>query len=156
MSQVQSRAIAEESVAVAGAEGVLGVVGRSPREIFWSRFRKDKVALVAAGFLIVLILAAALAPVISHSLIHHGPNQLFNNETNEIGLPKGPSGSFFFGEELPARQTGRPKLRYGDVATTRPSRTKQRYSATNATGSATSTGVSGSIPRGARMSRAAA
>ena len=79
------------------------IYGRSPWQIFWRRFRRDRVALAAAGFLILLALVAILAPVIS-AWVGHGPNQLFRETLNEIGLPvQAPSGEFFFGADISGR-----------------------------------------------------
>jgi peptide/nickel transport system permease protein len=80
------------------------VVGRSPWQIFWTRFRRDKAALVGAGIIVLFILIALFAPLISSKIIHHGPNDLFQNQmTNEIGLPKGPNGQFWFGADRNGR-----------------------------------------------------
>ena len=42
------------------------VVGRSPRQLFWARFKQDKAALVGLVVIILLILLALLAPVIAN------------------------------------------------------------------------------------------
>ncbi|MFN2544743.1 MAG: ABC transporter permease [Actinomycetota bacterium] len=112
MSQVVAEPTAPDAIAVAAGE----VVGRTPWQIFWGRFKKDKVAFVGAGFIILLGLVAILAPFIANHIIHHGPNQLLgspNSSTGEpavlpnvlspIGLPTGPSGKLWFG----ADQSGR-------------------------------------------------
>jgi hypothetical protein len=46
------------------------VVGRTPWQLFWVRFRRDKVALTALAFLILLILAAILAGPITRAVAH--------------------------------------------------------------------------------------
>jgi len=46
------------------------VVGRTPWQPLWVRFRRDKVALAAFAFLILLILAAALAGPITRAVAH--------------------------------------------------------------------------------------
>ena len=51
---------AQETGLVAGQQ----VTARSPLQLFWRRFRKDKVAMVAAGFVVLACLVAILAPVI--------------------------------------------------------------------------------------------
>jgi len=85
--------------AVPGAQ----VKGRSPWQLFWSRFRKDRVALVGLAFLALLVLIALTAPLIA-DLVGHDPNDRFQREmTDEFGLPKGPNGEFWFG----ADQVGR-------------------------------------------------
>jgi peptide/nickel transport system permease protein len=80
------------------------VAGRSPWQIFWSRFRKDRAALVGAVIIVIFFLLAVFAPLISHHLVHHGPNDLFQDQmTNELGLPKGPNGHFWFGADRNGR-----------------------------------------------------
>jgi peptide/nickel transport system permease protein len=55
-------------------------------------------------FLILLGLMAIFAGVISSSLVHHGPNDLFLREmTDSFGLPLGPNGKFWFGGDLAGR-----------------------------------------------------
>jgi len=92
----------DQALEAAGTPGV-SVVGRSPWEIFWDRFRQDRVAIAGSIFIICLIIVAVFAPVISRVLVHHGPNDLFDNMTNEIGLPKGPNQQFWFGADTVGR-----------------------------------------------------
>lgn len=102
MSQVVETA-AEPSVGAPVGEISAAVVGRSPWELFWRRFRKDRVAVVALGFLVLLALGAILSPVIA-KWVAHGPNQLFRENLDEIGLPTtGPSADFFFGVDTSGR-----------------------------------------------------
>jgi ABC-type dipeptide/oligopeptide/nickel transport system permease subunit len=102
MSQVASEPITQPEVGVPG-EPTGTVVGRSPGQLFWARFRQDKVALAGLAFIILLILLALLAPVISKYVAHHGPNQLSNN-TDAIGLPSiGPSKHYYFGVDTAGR-----------------------------------------------------
>ena len=80
-----------------------GVAGKSPRELFWSRFKQDRVALVGLGFIAALVLLALSAPLIA-KLVGHGPNELFQREmTDEFGLPRGPNEDFFFGADRAGR-----------------------------------------------------
>jgi len=83
------------------------IVGRSPWQLFWRRFRKDRVAIAGLVFLVLLILAALLAPVIAQHLVGHGPNELFIHEpvkmVNDFGLPLGPNGDFWFGADRAGR-----------------------------------------------------
>src|SRR5215218_2723908 len=85
-----------ESVDVAN---IPEVEGRSPRQLFWERFKQDKAAIASAVFIIVLVLVAIFAGVIAKYLAHgHGPNELFALEAqDEFGLPKGPNSQFYFG-----------------------------------------------------------
>lgn len=99
MATVQSEGLA--GLPPTGAVDVAPVVvGRSPWQLFWRRFRRDRVAFVGLAFIVLLVLASLLAPLIAHTVIGHGPNQLFRTEMlNEFGLPKGPNGDFFFGAD---------------------------------------------------------
>ena len=88
----------------AGVEVSAAVIGRSPWELFWRRFRKDKVALVGLGFIVLLIVLAITAPLIARFVVHHGPNEINQDLTNELGLPAvGPSGDYWFGVDTLGR-----------------------------------------------------
>jgi peptide/nickel transport system permease protein len=81
------------------------VVGRSPWQLFWLRFRRDRWAL-ASIVIIVLMLAGALAAPLIASWVGHPPNKPFIYQmTNEIGLPKGPNFAlkFYFGADTAGR-----------------------------------------------------
>jgi peptide/nickel transport system permease protein len=74
----------------AGGEPSQKVVGRSPWELFWRRFRQDKLALTGIVFIVVMIVVALSAPLIA-GLVGHEPNKTFIHEmTDEFGLPLGP------------------------------------------------------------------
>jgi peptide/nickel transport system permease protein len=79
-------------------EGEEQVAGKSPRELFWARFKKDKAALFGLGVIVLLVILAFAAPLIS-KLVGHGPNELFRDMTDEFGLPRGPNGDFWFGAD---------------------------------------------------------
>ncbi|MDX6598417.1 MAG: peptide/nickel transport system permease protein [Gaiellales bacterium] len=82
---------------------VATIQGRSPRQLFWMRFRQDKAALLGAGVIIILVLLAILAGVISN-LIGHGPNEVFQAQmSDDFGIPKGPNSSFWFGADASSR-----------------------------------------------------
>ena len=77
--------------------------GRTPRELFWSRFKQDRVAFVGLGFIATLIVLAICAPLIA-KLVGHGPNELFQREmTDEFGIPKGPNADFIMGADTAGR-----------------------------------------------------
>ncbi len=82
---------------------ISGVVGRSPWQLFWLRFKQDKAALLGLGFIVFLILLALTAPLISKYIVHHGPNELFRDQVSDIGIPKGPSKQFWFGADTVGR-----------------------------------------------------
>jgi ABC-type dipeptide/oligopeptide/nickel transport system permease subunit len=84
-------------------EGVETVQGRSPRQLFWARFKQDKAAFVGLAVIILLILLAVLAPVIA-GIVGHGKNELFGSTaTDQFGLPKGPSRDFLMGADTAGR-----------------------------------------------------
>jgi len=83
-------------------EGEAEVAGKSPRQLFWARFKKDKAAFFGLGVIILLVILAFTAPLIS-KLMGHGPNELFRDMTDEFGLPKGPNGDFLFGADKAGR-----------------------------------------------------
>jgi ABC-type dipeptide/oligopeptide/nickel transport system permease subunit len=73
------------------------VTARSPLQLFWRRFRKDKVALAAATFIVLLILVAIFAPVIRSVLGVPDPNAGNTAALDDFGLPSGPSSEHYFG-----------------------------------------------------------
>jgi peptide/nickel transport system permease protein len=87
-----------------GAPASGDIVGRSPQQLFWGRFLRDRFA-VAGLVIIALILALALlAPVIAEHVAHHGPNEIFLFEmTQSNGLPLGPNKAFWFGADNAGR-----------------------------------------------------
>jgi ABC-type dipeptide/oligopeptide/nickel transport system permease subunit len=71
--------------------------GQTPWQLFWRRFREDRVALVALGFIAFEILVAVLAPWIVRA-VAHPPNAQYPSALNPVyGTPTGPSRSFLFG-----------------------------------------------------------
>jgi ABC-type dipeptide/oligopeptide/nickel transport system permease subunit len=77
--------------------GAAEVLGRTPWQLFWLRFRRDPVALAALAFIVVLIGVAALAGPITRALAHP-PNAQFPNALDpRFGTPTGPSSTFLFG-----------------------------------------------------------
>ena len=80
------------------------VEGRTPWQLFWGRFRQDRVAFVGLGFIVLLIVIALTAPWISENIVGHGPNERFNETMlDEFGLPLGPNSEFWFGADRAGR-----------------------------------------------------
>jgi peptide/nickel transport system permease protein len=77
--------------------GEEGVTARSPLQLFWRRFRKDKVALVALAFIVALIVAAVLAGPITKLLGAPDPKVQDTKTLDDFGLPTGPSSDHLFG-----------------------------------------------------------
>jgi ABC-type dipeptide/oligopeptide/nickel transport system permease subunit len=73
------------------------IAARTPLQLFWSRLRRDRVALISLGFIIFLIVIAIAAPVIVELLGLPGPYTQNPNLTDSFGSPLGPSGAHPFG-----------------------------------------------------------
>jgi ABC-type dipeptide/oligopeptide/nickel transport system permease subunit len=67
------------------------IAARSPLQLFWRRLRQDRVALVSAGFIVVLILIAIFAPLIVKLVGAPGPNVSDPHAHDSFGDPAGPS-----------------------------------------------------------------
>ncbi len=105
MAQVTSEPVTGTPTPEPTAYGVeLAVVGRTPWQIFWQRFKRDRFAIVSLFVIAILILLAVFAGVIANHIAHHGPDELFLREmTDSFGLPKGPNGQFWFGVDTAGR-----------------------------------------------------
>jgi len=67
------------------------VKARGYWELVWIRFRRDRLALVSVGFIILLLLGAFIGAPIAAHLIGHGPDDIFANGVNPQTLtPVGP------------------------------------------------------------------
>jgi peptide/nickel transport system permease protein len=91
-----------EALPVAGAgleflEGEADVAAKSPLQLFWRRFRQDRVALAALGFIVFLIIIAIAAPLVVDVLGLPSPNTQNLNLTDAFGSPLGPSSAHPFG-----------------------------------------------------------
>lgn len=84
---IEAESAAEAGLEPAGAE----IEARSPWALFWRRFRKDRVALVSLGVIVVLIAAAIAAPLIIKLVGAPGPNVQNFGALSEFGTPTGPS-----------------------------------------------------------------
>jgi ABC-type dipeptide/oligopeptide/nickel transport system permease subunit len=82
-----------EAEAAAEAGFIPGeITARSPLELFWRRFRSDRVAVVSLGFVVLLILVAIFAPVVTAIVGAPGPNVENTKDLNQtFGTPTGPS-----------------------------------------------------------------
>ncbi|HET9104586.1 MAG TPA: ABC transporter permease [Solirubrobacteraceae bacterium] len=90
--------IVESEASVDSVELAAGdIAARSPLQLFWRRFRADKVAMVSAIFIVLLILVAILAPVVTSILGLPGPNVNDSNALDAFGSPAGPSSAHLFG-----------------------------------------------------------
>jgi peptide/nickel transport system permease protein len=73
------------------------VEARSPWQLFWRRFRSDRVAMVSLGFIILLIIVAFAAPLVIKLVGVSGPNQQNIGALDAFGQPTGPSSAHPFG-----------------------------------------------------------
>lgn len=78
-------------VAPLASESDLIIEGKSPRQLAWMRFRRDKVAVAAAVVVLFYLVMAVFAPVIC-SLLGISPYRLDRNSLNDYGLPAGSFG----------------------------------------------------------------
>ena len=88
------------------AAGVLdleAIQGKSPKRLFWERFRQDKAALVGAGVVFVLIVIAVIGGPVAAHVTGHGQNATYGNMTDAFGVPKGPNSQFYFGADSSGR-----------------------------------------------------
>ena len=67
------------------------VVARSPLQLFWRRFRRDRVAIGALAFIVLLILIAVTAPLLIKALDLQPLNSPNTEELDSFGSPTGPS-----------------------------------------------------------------
>lgn len=84
----------EESIA---EDGRPQVAARSPLQLFWRRLRRDRVSMVALGFIGLLLLVAIFAPLIVKLVGAAEPNVQSTEALDEFGLPSGPSAEHLFG-----------------------------------------------------------
>ncbi|ALV52019.1 ABC transporter permease [Streptomyces althioticus] len=90
------------------AKGEKQPEGRSPGQLMWQRFKRDRTGVVSACVVIFFFVVAALAPVIS-KLYGKDPYTLYSQEPeypfllDDFGMPSGDfggiSGDFWFGVE---------------------------------------------------------
>ena len=93
-----SDVLVEGDVAVQTVELAPGqITARSPTQLFWRRFRQDRIAMVSFGFIIFLIFVAIFAPLIVKVLGLPSPYAQNPNLTDAFGTPFGPSAAHPFG-----------------------------------------------------------
>jgi peptide/nickel transport system permease protein len=105
-AQAAETAKASKADGAAKAEPAAELVGRSPGQLMWRRFRRDRVGVISACVVIFFFLIGLFAPVIA-SLYGKDPyvwyGQIEPGLLNEYGYPIAPnggiSGEFWFGLE---------------------------------------------------------
>jgi peptide/nickel transport system permease protein len=92
-----TREAADQALEPIPDERAAEIAARSPLELFWRRLRDDKVALTAAAFIVLLVLAAILAPLIIKIVGTSGPTVQNPKALDSFGTPTGPNGSHILG-----------------------------------------------------------
>ena len=94
----------------AGGSPVLGedagqavIAARSPLQLFAKRLRRDRVAVGALGFIVLLVVLAAAAPLIIKLLGTPGPNVQNAGALDSFGTPTGPDGAHPLGVDTLGR-----------------------------------------------------
>jgi len=73
------------------------IAARSPLQLFWARFRRDRVAIASLGVIAFVIVIAIAAPLVIKIFGVPGPNVENPNLTDAFGSPLGPSSAHPFG-----------------------------------------------------------
>jgi peptide/nickel transport system permease protein len=87
----------DQMVVVEDAAAAQKITARSPMQLFWRRLRRDKVAMGALGFIVVLLIMAFAAPVIVELAGTPGPRVQSSTSLDLFGSPTGPSDAHPFG-----------------------------------------------------------
>jgi ABC-type dipeptide/oligopeptide/nickel transport system permease subunit len=90
------------------AEVVVGAAptehGKTPRQLFWERFRQDRWAVAGGIVVLVLIVLAIFGGPISQRVTGHEPNATYGDVMlDDFGIPKGPNSQFWFGADSAGR-----------------------------------------------------
>jgi peptide/nickel transport system permease protein len=82
----------------------LEVASRSAWQLFWARFKEDRVAVFGGMVIIVLVFLAFFGGPIAAQATGHSNTEIFPSRMlDDFGLPRGPNNDFWFG----ADETGR-------------------------------------------------
>ena len=88
---------ADEALTIEAAASEREIAARSPMQLFWRRLRKDKVAMVALGFVLLIVLTAIFAPLIVKIAGTPNPQTTNADLTDDFGQPLGPRAGHPFG-----------------------------------------------------------
>jgi peptide/nickel transport system permease protein len=87
----------DQSVVVEEGTAEQKITARSPMQLFWRRLRRDRVAMSALAFIVVLVLVAVFAPVIVNIAGTADPKTQSFEALDLFGSPEGPSSEHPFG-----------------------------------------------------------
>jgi peptide/nickel transport system permease protein len=88
---------ADEALTIKAGESEREIAARSPMQLFWRRFRKDKVAMVALAFVVLIVFTAIFAPLIVKVAGTPNPHTTNADLTDDFGQPLGPRAGHPFG-----------------------------------------------------------
>jgi peptide/nickel transport system permease protein len=88
---------ADEALTIEAAGSEREITARSPMQLFWRRLRHDKLAMVALGFVVLIVLTAILAPLIVKIAGTPNPQTTNADLTDDFGQPLGPRAGHPFG-----------------------------------------------------------
>lgn len=89
----------EAEVAPADVEEPRAIQGRTPWQLAWARLRQDKVAVISAIVILLIILMAIFAPLITHWFGTDPTKTNTNTGLDANGLPIGPSADHLLGTD---------------------------------------------------------
>jgi peptide/nickel transport system permease protein len=89
--------VVEDDEQLIDDRGERQIVARSPMQLFVSRIRRDKVAMSALGFIVVLLLVAIFAPVLTSLFGVAGPKVQSTEALDIFGTATGPTAEHPFG-----------------------------------------------------------
>ena len=107
MSQLATE-VAESSGVPPSSLGEPEVEGKSPGQLFWARFKQDKVALGGVFVIFLLILIAIFGGPLAERISGHDPNDVFKDAFQyygdlQIPGPAAPSSEFLLGADTAGR-----------------------------------------------------
>jgi peptide/nickel transport system permease protein len=73
------------------------IAARSPWQLFWRRFREDRLAMASLIFIVLLVLVAIFAPLVIKIFGAPGPDVRDTSALDIFGTPTGPSSQHIFG-----------------------------------------------------------
>jgi peptide/nickel transport system permease protein len=89
----------EAEVPPAEAEQARVIKGRTPWQLAWARLRQDKIAIISAVVIVLIILMAVCAPLLTHWLGTDPTKTDTNNGLDPDGLPIGPGSQHLLGTD---------------------------------------------------------
>jgi ABC-type dipeptide/oligopeptide/nickel transport system permease subunit len=81
----------------------VAVMRKTPRRLFWDRFKQDKAALVGGVVIVLLTFIAIFGGPLASDVTGHPQNTTYENMTDAYGVPLGPNSKFWFGADAAGR-----------------------------------------------------